>query len=61
LWEVADRSTAELMQEFHKNLAPADTGKQLQIADALRETQRAAARAGQPIHAWAPFVHLGID
>lgn len=61
LWEVADRSTAELMQEFHKNLAPAETGKQLQIADALRETQRAAAKAGQPIHAWAPFVHLGID
>ncbi|MFN8552821.1 MAG: CHAT domain-containing protein [Candidatus Obscuribacterales bacterium] len=61
LWEVADRSTAELMQEFHKNLAPAETGKQLQIADALRETQRAAAKAGQPVHAWAPFVHLGID
>ncbi len=61
LWEVADRSTAELMQEFHKNLAPAQSGKQLQIADALRETQRAAAKSGQPIHAWAPFVHLGID
>lgn len=61
LWEVADRSTAELMQEFHKNLIPSDNGKQLQIADALRETQRAAASSGQPIHAWAPFVHLGID
>ncbi len=61
LWEVADRSTAELMQEFHKFLLTAADGTQLQIADALREAQRSAARAGQPIHAWAPFVHLGID
>jgi CHAT domain-containing protein len=61
LWEVADRSTAELMQEFHKYLVPAKDGSQLQIADALRQAQRDAARNGQPIHAWAPFVHLGID
>jgi CHAT domain-containing protein/tetratricopeptide (TPR) repeat protein len=61
LWEVADRSTAELMQEFHKYLVPNKDGSQLQIADALRQAQRDAARNGQPIHAWAPFVHLGID
>ncbi|HEY9676371.1 MAG TPA: CHAT domain-containing protein [Drouetiella sp.] len=61
LWEVADRSTAELMQDFHKHLLPGEDNSQPQIADALREAQRSAAASGQPIHAWAPFVHLGID
>lgn len=61
LWEVADRSTASLMQEFHKHMIGGTVGSTSQIAGALREAQCTAARSGQPIHAWAPFVHLGID
>lgn len=57
LWEVADRSTAELMQNFHD----AWQGGKIAIAEALAEAQRMAARENQPIHAWAPFVHLGIE
>lgn len=57
LWEVADRSTAELMQNFHNAWQGGKTG----IADALAAAQRAAVKEGQPIHAWAPFIHLGID
>jgi CHAT domain-containing protein/tetratricopeptide (TPR) repeat protein len=57
LWEVADRSTAELMQNFHD----AWQGGKVAIAEALAEAQRKAARENQPIHAWAPFVHLGIE
>jgi CHAT domain-containing protein len=63
LWEVADRSTASLMQAFHKNMMDEsnDDGNQHQIADALRCAQVTAIKEGQPIHAWAPFIHLGID
>jgi CHAT domain-containing protein/tetratricopeptide (TPR) repeat protein len=57
LWEVADRSTAELMQYFHD----AWQGGKVTIAEALAAAQRKAARENQPIHAWAPFVHLGIE
>lgn len=57
LWEVADRSTADLMQDFHSAW---QAGKQ-SISKALQEAQRNAANTGQPIHAWAPFIHFGID
>jgi CHAT domain-containing protein/tetratricopeptide (TPR) repeat protein len=57
LWEVADRSTADLMQDFHQLW---QAGKN-SIPQALQQAQMKAAQAGQPIHAWAPFVHLGID
>lgn len=57
LWEVADRSTAGLMQDFHRIWQ----GGKIPIALALRESQCRALRDGQPIHAWAPFVHTGID
>lgn len=57
LWEVADRSTAELMQGFHDSWEAGKTS----IALALAESQRKAIRENQPIHAWAPFIHLGID
>ncbi|HEY9774044.1 MAG TPA: CHAT domain-containing tetratricopeptide repeat protein [Planktothrix sp.] len=60
LWEVADRSTADLMQEFHKELIGM-SGSALRISDALRAAQAKAARSGQPVHAWAPFIHLGIE
>lgn len=57
LWEVADRSTAQLMQDFHSFWQAGKTS----IAQALREAQSKALKEGLPIHAWAPFIHLGID
>ncbi len=57
LWEVADRSTAGLMQDFHNFW---QAGK-ISIAQALSAAQRKAVAEGQPVHAWAPFIHLGID
>ncbi len=57
LWEVADRSTSDLMQDFHNHW---QSGK-VSIADALRAAQVNALESGQPIHAWAPFIHFGID
>ncbi len=57
LWEVADRSTANLMQDFHEFWS---AGK-VSIAEALRQAQCKALKQGQPIHAWAPFIHMGVD
>src|SRR5262249_39712521 len=57
LWEVADRSTSDLMQEFHNAW---QAGK-LSIAEALQKAQQVAVKSGQPVHAWAPFIHFGID
>ncbi len=57
LWEVADRSTAQLMEDFHGFWQAGKTG----IAEALREAQTKALKEGQPVHAWAPFIHFGID
>ncbi|MCA9806027.1 MAG: CHAT domain-containing protein, partial [Cyanobacteria bacterium HKST-UBA02] len=57
LWEVADRSTSNIMQDFHKGWQAGKTT----IAQALRQAQNAAIETGQPIHAWAPFIHFGID
>jgi CHAT domain-containing protein/tetratricopeptide (TPR) repeat protein len=69
LWEVADRSTAGLMQDFHTFLqAPveesmnASCGNQSQsVAQALRLAQLKAIEMKQPVHAWAPFIHFGIE
>ena len=57
LWEVADRSTATLMQEFHRNWRAGE----ISIARALQLAQQKAVAEGQPVHAWAPFIHFGID
>lgn len=57
LWEVADRSTATLMKDFHA----AWQGGKISIYEALRQAQIQALQNGHPIHAWAPFVHMGID
>jgi CHAT domain-containing protein/tetratricopeptide (TPR) repeat protein len=59
LWEVADRSTANLMKDFH-NCWKSGARKRT-IAQALQESQIRAIKEKQPIHAWAPFIHLGID
>jgi CHAT domain-containing protein/tetratricopeptide (TPR) repeat protein len=57
LWEVADRSTSDLMKDFHQAWQAGKTS----VARALQEAQRKSAAAKQPVHAWAPFIHLGID
>lgn len=57
LWEVADRSTSTLMQDFHGYW---QAGKR-SVADALAQAQRSAIKQMMPVHAWAPFIHLGID
>ncbi|MCC7530162.1 MAG: CHAT domain-containing protein [Candidatus Melainabacteria bacterium] len=57
LWEVADRSTATLMKDFHA----AWQGGKISIYEALRQAQIQALQNGHPIHAWAPFIHMGID
>jgi CHAT domain-containing protein/tetratricopeptide (TPR) repeat protein len=57
LWEVADRSTATLMKDFHS----AWQGGKIPIYEALRQAQIQALHNGHPIHAWAPFIHMGID
>ena len=66
LWEVADRSTSDLMQDFHMSLAGRSIKEDLaasvdSIAGALRTAQMKAIEEKQPIHAWAPFIHFGID
>src|SRR5688572_8952402 len=59
LWEVADRSTANLMKDFHNSWKGG--ARKRTIAQALQESQVRAIKEKQPIHAWAPFIHLGID
>jgi CHAT domain-containing protein/tetratricopeptide (TPR) repeat protein len=60
LWEVADRSTAQLMLGFHQSLIErAASG--LEVSRALQEAQIRAIETGLPIHAWAPFIHMGIE
>lgn len=57
LWEVADRSTSDLMKDFHRSWQGGDFA----IADALRSAQVSALSSGQPVHAWAPFIQMGIE
>jgi CHAT domain-containing protein/Tfp pilus assembly protein PilF len=57
LWEVADRSTAMLMQDFHTSYG----GGKTSVSQALREAQLKAIEAKQPVHAWAPFIHFGVE
>lgn len=67
LWEVADRSTAGLMQDFHTYLQSGSQAglqagsKQQSVAEALRLAQLKAIEMKQPVHAWAPFIHFGIE
>jgi CHAT domain-containing protein/tetratricopeptide (TPR) repeat protein len=67
LWEVADRSTADLMQDFHTFLranieaGPEGKGQKTTISEALRQAQLKAIAAKQPVHAWAPFIHFGVE
>lgn len=55
LWEVPDRSTADLMDDFYRGYLeqglPADA--------ALRTAQRDAIASGASVREWAPFVLVG--
>jgi CHAT domain-containing protein len=57
LWEVADRSTSVHMQHFHQVWQ----GQSTTIATALQLAQKKAIAEKQPIHSWAPFIHMGIE
>ena len=60
LWEVADRSTAQLMLDFHEALMAEDS-TDMDVAGSLQKAQIKAIAEGLPVHAWAPFIHMGID
>ena len=54
LWDVHDRSTAELMQEFYKNyIQSGDLGRSLQTA------MLTVRRENPHPYYWAPFVLVG--
>ncbi|MGB7053941.1 MAG: CHAT domain-containing protein, partial [bacterium] len=57
LWEIADRSTALLMQDFYRNLVSKNVDK----AEALRQAQISMLSHEQYSHPyyWAPFVLIG--
>lgn len=60
LWQVADRSTAELMVDFYRELENGGSGADK--AEALRTAKRAMiARGGARAHPfyWAPFILIG--
>lgn len=57
LWEVVDRSTSIHMQHFHQYWKSGD----LSISEALQRAQKQAIAEKQPIHSWAPFIHMGIE
>jgi CHAT domain-containing protein/tetratricopeptide (TPR) repeat protein len=67
LWEVADKSTSAFMQHFHQELSASSTAKKndgshkLNVAHSLQSAQIKAIAEGQSAHAWAPFIHMGID
>ncbi|HEY9607539.1 MAG TPA: CHAT domain-containing protein [Allocoleopsis sp.] len=57
LWSVRDRSTAEIMAEFYRELTQTEVSK----AEALRQAQLALLKNAQYQHPfyWAPFVLVG--
>jgi tetratricopeptide (TPR) repeat protein len=56
LWEVQDNSTAELMQDFYRDLAqPSATSKLAAFTAARRELRK---QFPEP-YFWAPFIYLG--
>jgi CHAT domain-containing protein len=57
LWEIADRSTALLMEDFYKNLK----NNKMDKLDALRQAQLTMLSNDQYSHPyyWAPFILIG--
>ena len=65
LWKVDDRATTDLMVQFYQKLL-AGTPKsgstnQFNKAEALRQAQLAAIRAGNEPYFWAPFILAGRE
>jgi CHAT domain-containing protein len=55
LWQVSDRSTAELMGQFYKELTKPDVAK----AEALHQAQLAVFERYKAPFYWAPYVLVG--
>jgi CHAT domain-containing protein len=55
LWQVSDRSTAELMGHFYKEL----TNPQVTKAEALHQAQLALFKQYKAPYYWAPYVLVG--
>jgi CHAT domain-containing protein len=55
LWQVSDRSTAELMEQFYKELTNPDVTK----AQALHQAQLALFKQYKAPYYWAPYVLVG--
>jgi CHAT domain-containing protein len=55
LWQVSDRSTAELMGQFYKELTKPDVAK----AEALHQAQLAVFKQYKAPFYWAPYVLVG--
>ena len=58
LWSVADKSTAELMTDFYKNLLGKDGSTPTAAMRAARQTMIANKKYSAPFY-WAPFVLNG--
>jgi CHAT domain-containing protein len=55
LWQVSDRSTVELMEQFYKNLTNLEVTK----AEALHQAQLALFKQYKSPYYWAPYVLVG--
>jgi CHAT domain-containing protein len=55
LWKVSDRSTAELMEQFYKELTKPEVTK----AQALHQAQQALFKRYKAPYNWAPYVLVG--
>jgi CHAT domain-containing protein len=55
LWQVSDRSTAELMEQFYKELTEPEVTK----AEALHQAQLAVFKQYKAPYYWAPYVLVG--
>ena len=60
LWSVADKSTAEIMQHFYRNLSKG-TSKSLALRNAKLEYLKDQPKAKQHPFYWAAFVQVGED
>ncbi|HBY75818.1 MAG TPA: hypothetical protein DEG47_02130, partial [Cyanobacteria bacterium UBA11148] len=55
LWQVSDRSTAELMGQFYKTLTEPEVTK----AEALHQAQLDVFKQYKAPYYWAPYVLVG--
>ena len=55
-WRVDDASTAELMSDLYRRMAPHDAPAKIEAFTAARKKLRE--RYPDPYH-WAPFIYIG--